>query len=75
MARVTVEIDPELMPALKKRAKKNYFSVTELVEDIVRRSMMSYKGGTSKKKYKLDDKLVGIFSRERRGRKPKRKKK
>lgn len=75
MARVTVEIDPELMPALRKRAKKNYLSVTELVEDIVRRSMMSYKGGPSRKKYKLDDKLVGIFSRERRGRKPKRRKK
>ncbi len=71
--RITINIDDELEKDIKKRAKKNYLSIQELIEDIVRRSMISYKkSGT--RSFKTDDRLVGIFSRDRRGR-PRKKKK
>ena len=72
---ITIRFDSEIMIELEKRAKKNYFSVPELAEDIVRRSMISYKGGKGKSRFNVDDKLVGIFSREKRGRKKKKTKK
>jgi len=75
MSRISVEIDDELLPALEKRAKKSFFTVPEMIEDIVRRSMICYKGGKSRSRLKVDDKLVEIFSREKRGRKPKKKRK
>ena len=73
MKTVNVKFGPELMKEIKKRAKKSYTTATGLIENIVRRSMLSYKGGT-KRNLKIDDKLVSIFSRERRGRKKKAKK-
>ena len=72
--RISIKIDSELFSQLEKRAEKNHLSVREMAEDIVRRSMVSYKGGPSRSRQKIDDKLVGIFSRERRGRKRKKKK-
>lgn len=67
---ILVKLDNELVGLLEKRAKKNFLTVDEMVEDIVRRSMISWKGGT-KRGFKVDDKLVGVFSREKRGRKRK----
>ena len=72
--KITINLDDDEVKILKKRAKKNLFSLKEQVEDIIRRSCVTYKGGVSKK-IKIDDKLVAIFSRERRGRKKKSKKK
>jgi len=74
MKSITIRFGDELYKEIEKRAKKNYLSVPELVEDIVRRSMLSYKGGVSKP-IKIDDKLVAVFSREKRGRKRKKKRK
>jgi len=74
MKTIHVRFRPDLMKELERRAKRSYVTVTELVEDIVRRSMMSYIGGT-RRRFKIDDKLVAIFSREKRGRKKKAKSK
>ena len=70
--RVTIDITEDEKKILKKRADKNYFSLKEQVEDIIRRSCVSQKSKSTVKPIKVDDRLVGIFSRERRGRKRKR---
>jgi len=70
MPRITVDITDEEKSVLKKRADKNYFSLKEQIEDIIRRSCISTKKRQGYKKIKIDDRLVSIFSRERRGRKP-----
>ena len=73
MTDITISIDDELMDAVKKRAKKQYQDVKQLITNIVRRSMLSYKkGGKTTYKIKVDDKLVSIFSRHKTG--PKKKK-
>jgi len=64
---LTIEIDNEILKLLERRAKRNMMSVSELISDIIRRSTVFYRRmprGTPK----LEDKLIGIFSRERRGR-------
>jgi hypothetical protein len=70
---VTMFLDTEVMELLEKRAKKNMFNVSEQIEDILRRSVISQK----KKKYpyepKIDDALVSVFSRRKSGRKKKKK--
>ena len=71
MTHMTIDIDEKIMKKLEVRAKANYLSVTELIEDIVRRSMLSYKKGP--RRMKIDDKLVEIFSKENKGPKPKKK--
>jgi hypothetical protein len=66
---LTINLDEGELKVLEKRAKSNFLSVKEQVEDIVRRSCLSYKKKRGYKSVKVDDKLVGIFSREKRGRK------
>lgn len=68
---VTLFLDEEVLTALEKRAKKNLLSVSELIEDIIRRSTVNQKKTSSTYNEKLDDTLVGIFSRKRTGRKKK----
>ena len=68
--KLTISLDEDEVKILKKRAKKNILTVKEQVEDIIRRSCISSKTG-GYKRVKVDDKLVGIFSRERKGRKKK----
>jgi len=70
MSSISIRFGKELTKEIEKRAKKSYLSVPELVEDIVRRSMISYTGGT-REPLKIDDKLIAMFSREKRGRKKK----
>lgn len=70
MSSISINLEKDLFSVLKKRAKKNYLSIQELVEDIIRRSMLSY-AKRSPTGLKVDDKLIAIFSRERRGRKKK----
>ena len=72
--RLTINIGKEEQKILESRAKKNYLNLKEQVEDIIRRSCISSKKRSGMKSVKVDDKLVSIFSRERRGRKPKKKK-
>lgn len=70
--KLTISLDDDEVKILKRRAKKNLFSLKEQVEDIVRRSCVSSKTG-SYITFKSDDKLVEIFSRDKRGRKKKKK--
>lgn len=73
--RITISLDEQEIKILKTRAKKNLLTLREQIEDIVRRSCIYTKSGKKYKGIKCDDKLVGIFSREKRGRKKKVKKK
>lgn len=68
---VSLELDSKLYVELEKRAKKEFLEVNELIEDIVRRSMLSYHKGNLIGDSKVDDKLIGIFSRSKKGRKRK----
>ena len=67
MTKITILLDEQEVKILEKRAKKNLFSLREQIEDIVRRSCANTKKGT--RPLKIDDRLVGIFSRQRSGRK------
>ena len=66
--KLTVSLDDEEVKILEKRAKKNLLTLKEQVEDIIRRSCIR-SAGSSVRPLKCDDALVGIFSRERRGKK------
>ena len=70
MPKITILIDDQEEKILKKRAKKNLFSLREQIEDIIRRSCVRTSHGTYKP-IKVDDRLVAIFSRQKRGRKKK----
>ena len=74
MPSVTINIDEEVKKIISKRAKKNLLSLREQIEDILRKSAVRTKTGTSTT-IKVDDTLVYAFSREKRGRKKKKKKK
>ncbi len=67
---VCIFLDDEILKALEKRGKKNMLSVSEQIEDILRRSCVNVKTGYPQK-IKVDDALIEIFSRERKGRKRK----
>lgn len=64
---ITIRLNDAEVKVLKKRAKKNMLELREQVEDIVRRSCINAKSGGSSVE-KIDDKLVGIFSRKTPGR-------
>jgi len=71
-----INLAEALLSQIEKRASKNYLTTKEQLEDIIRRSMLSYNKRRSRRKLisgQTDDKLVNIFSRDRRGRKPKKK--
>jgi len=74
MPTISVFIDDEEKKILEKRAKKNLMTLKEQAEDILRRSCVAAKNKT-KSNDKCDDKLVRIFSKQNRGRKPGKKKK
>jgi hypothetical protein len=69
--KITISLNKEEVKVLNKRAKKNFLTLKEQIEDVVRRSCLSYKKASGYTDVKVDDKLVGIFSREKRGRKKK----
>jgi len=71
---LTINLDDEEVKILKKRAEKNFLTLKEQVEDIIRRSCVSVSRKAKPLSSKVDDKLVDIFSREKRGRKSKKKK-
>jgi len=72
MSKITINIDDDVKKIISRRAKKNMFTLREQIEDILRKSAVRTKSGTSYGKIKVDDKLVAAFSRDRRGRKKKR---
>ncbi len=69
--KISIEVDSEELSVLEKRAKKNFMTVQELIEDIIRRSSISYKKGTTTREIKVDDPIVAVFSRQNSGRKKK----
>lgn len=60
---ICIFLNSELIAKLEKRAKKNMFTLSEQIEDILRRSCISMKPAT--KEEKLDDTLVALFSRKK----------
>jgi len=66
---ICIYLNTEILEKLKKRAKKNMFTIPEQIENILRRSCVRSK--TSVRKEKIDDLLVKCFSRSNRGRKKK----
>lgn len=73
MKKITIYLDDEEEKILSKRAEKNLFTLKEQIEDILRKSAVRTKQGTKTTQIKVDDRLVGVFSRQRSGRKPKKK--
>jgi hypothetical protein len=71
MTSIAINIDDEEKKILEQRAKKNYLTLKELLEDIIRRSAISYKKNTKVISGETDDKFVNLFSRLNRGRKSK----
>ena len=59
---LTIWLDAEVIKKLEKRAKRNLLTLPEQVEDILRRSVINQK--STQKSEKLDDMLVGLFSRK-----------
>jgi len=74
MPKLTIDIDDDIKEVLNKRAKSNFFSMKEQAEDIIRRSMVSYSKHTTTRPIKSDDPLIDVFSRQKSGRKRKKKK-
>lgn len=69
---ITIYLDKDLMEDLDKRAEKNFLSLREQIEDIVRRSMLTYNKGSSKEETQPEvEGMVKIFSRKKSGIKPK----
>ncbi|NCO11405.1 hypothetical protein CO038_04505 [Candidatus Pacearchaeota archaeon CG_4_9_14_0_2_um_filter_39_13] len=62
--KVCIYLDSEIMARLEKRAKTNMLTLSEQIEDILRRSALIPK--KSGEKEKLDDLLVSLFSRKKR---------
>jgi len=67
MATITISIDEEIKKIIGKRAKKNLLSVKEQIEEIIRQSAIRTKAGVSAGLVKVDDRLVEIFSRHKKG--------
>jgi len=68
---ITLFLSDELIRILEKRAKKNMLSVSEQIEDILRRSTINQTNKKSPYDSKLNDTLVSIFSRKKTGPKKK----
>ena len=66
--KLTISLSDEEVKILEKRAKKNILSLREQAEDIIRRSCINMKSNAVSK-FKTDDNLVEIFSREYRKKK------
>lgn len=62
--KVTIFLDSELLKRLEKRAEKNMFTLTEQIEDILRRSALNTRKKTSTEE-KVDDKFITFFSRKK----------
>jgi len=65
--KVSLFLDSDILKIIDKRAKKNMFTTSEQIEDILRRSCIRL--NTTKKAEKLDDLLVSLFSRKKTNKK------
>lgn len=61
---VTIFLDAGAYKKLEKRAKTNFLTVSELVSDIVRRSLIAMKRGNAQGGIS-DDKFIEYFSRRK----------
>jgi len=62
--KVSVFLDSELLKRLQKRADKNMFTLSEQIEDVLRRSTLNMRKKTSTEE-KVDDKFITFFSRKK----------
>ncbi len=62
--KICIYLDPEILKKINARAKRNLFTISEQIEDILRRSVVNTK--KTFKPEKLDDMLVALFSRRRK---------
>ena len=67
MPQITIDIDEEVHKIISKRAKKNLMTLREQIEDILRKSAVSTKNNVGNTLDKIDDTLVSVFSREKKG--------
>lgn len=63
--KISIFLDSDVLKALDRRAKRNLFTISEQIEDILRRSVITGMH-TAAHAEKLDDMLVSLFSRKRR---------
>jgi DNA-binding transcriptional MerR regulator len=61
---VCIFLSNEILSSLEKRAKKNMLTLSEQIEDILRRSSIRKKSSTQQEK--IDDLLVACFSRPKK---------
>ena len=73
MPQITISIDEDVKKIISKRAEKNLLTLREQIEEILRKSAVRTKTSDKYKTIKVDDALISVFSRERKG--PKKKKK
>jgi|APSaa5957512622_1039677.scaffolds.fasta_scaffold15763_4 hypothetical protein len=71
MPKITINLDEDVTKILKKKAKTNLLTLREQIEDILRKSAVRSKRSQGYQSIKTNDKLISMFSRERRGRKKK----
>ena len=64
--KICIFLDSDILKIIDKRAKKNLFTTSEQIEDILRRSCIRAKT-IKRQEEKIDDLLVSIFSRRRTG--------
>ena len=69
MPTVTISVDAEIQKIIGKRAKKNLLTIKEQIEEIIRQSAVRTKSGLGTSVSKIDDRLVDVFSRHKKGKK------
>ena len=62
--KICIYLDSGVLKVIDRRAKKNLFTLSEQIGDILRRSAITA-GKTKKETEKLDDRLVALFSRKK----------
>lgn len=70
---ITILLDTKAKKILENRAKKELMEIDELISDILRRSVLSYKGNTALGSDKVDDPFLTYFSRKGKSKKHKNK--
>ncbi len=63
--KLNIYLDNDVLRVLERRAKRNLFRLDEQINDILRRSAVKARR-TKAEVEKLDDMLVGLFSRRRK---------
>jgi hypothetical protein len=61
--KISIFLDSDILKRINKRAKRNMFTLSEQIEDILRRSCLNTRKST--KEEKLDDNLIALFSRKK----------